>query len=179
LREQGSGGQQPDERELLEQFVEVGLEGLRFGGLAVGDRGLGQAELDLLGEDVEQVDRVACGIMALLVGLAIDGDDLTVPLSDHAAEPQGEGLLELGQREAGQDATEGRGMRRVLAGEAQGAAESVPVVAGPALQGGQFGLTAHQAQQRQGQDRSEGVADAAGFAGVGDPTQGIEQGLNR
>jgi hypothetical protein len=96
LREQGIGGQPPDEGELLEEFRQVGLEGFRFGGLPVGDGVLGQTELDLVGEDVEQVDRVAGGIVARFARLAIDSGDLAVTVGDRAAEPLGKGLQESG-----------------------------------------------------------------------------------
>jgi len=57
----------------IEQFIEVGLEHLRFGVLAVADGPLGQAHLEVVGEDVEYVKGVAVGVMSLLAGLAIDG----------------------------------------------------------------------------------------------------------
>src|SRR3954469_10960247 len=121
----------------------MSLEDVWFGRLARSDGVLGQAKLDPLGEDIEQVDWVAGRIMALFAGLAIDGDDLAVAVGDHAAEPLGKGLLELSEREAGQDPAEGRGMGRLLPGAAEWFAEAVPEVVGPTLQGGQFGLAAH------------------------------------
>ena len=59
---------------MLEQLLEAVLQRLGLGGLAAGDGELGQAEVQLVGEDVEHVDRVAVGVVPLLAGLAVDGD---------------------------------------------------------------------------------------------------------
>jgi hypothetical protein len=59
---------------MLEQFPERLPQGLGLGGLAAGDGELGQAEVQLVGEDVEHVDRLAMGVVPLLAGLPVDGD---------------------------------------------------------------------------------------------------------
>jgi hypothetical protein len=70
---------------------------------------------------------------------------------------------------------DGRGVGRLRAGEAQGVFEDPPMVGGPPLEAGEVGLAAEQAEERQGEDRGERVADASRLAGVVDPSEGVEQ----
>ena len=98
--EQGVAGQQPQRRVGGEQFAEVGLEDLRLGLLTVADGPLGQADTGLVGEDVEDVDRVAVGVVALLAGLAVDGRRPQAA-GGQAGQPAAQGVLELGQGVAG------------------------------------------------------------------------------
>jgi hypothetical protein len=92
-----------------------------------------------------------------------------------ADEPAREGDAELLQVEASQNAADGGGVGRGVAGEAQGVLEGAPVVGGPALDAGEVDLAAKQAEESQGQHRGEGVADAPELAGVVDLSQGVEQ----
>ena len=75
LREEGIGREDLEEGVVFQQLRQGGLEGLGFGGFAVGDGKLGQAEAQIVGEDVDQVDGFAVGVMALLAGLAVDHCD--------------------------------------------------------------------------------------------------------
>jgi hypothetical protein len=96
LAEQGVAGQDPQPRVGGEQLVEVGLEHLRLGRLAaVADGPVGQAELQPLGEDVEDVDRAAVGAAGLLAGLAVDGGD-QLGVGQQGRQPPGQGGAELG-----------------------------------------------------------------------------------
>lgn len=63
-------------------------------GLPPSDGELDQADVQLVSEDVEHVDRVAVGVVPLFAGLAVD--ELR-----QGPEPRGEGGAELREREAG------------------------------------------------------------------------------
>ena len=128
-----------------------------------------------MGEDVEHVDRVAVGVVPLLAGLAVDGDGDGRGGLRQGRDPAGEGVAELLQGELGQGAADRGGVRRLLAGEAQGPLEGPPMVLGPSLQAGHVGLAAEQAEEGQRQHGGVGVADAPGLAGVVDLGEGVEQ----
>lgn len=153
LAEQGVGGEEAEERVVLDQLGQAGLERLRFGGLAAGDGELGQAEAHLVGEDVEHVDRLTVVVVALLAGLAIDGDRGGVADPGETQEPSGEGVAELLEGESGEGAADGGGMRWLRAGEPQGPLEAAPVVLGPTLEAGHVALAAEQAEKGQGKHR--------------------------
>jgi hypothetical protein len=176
LAEQGVAGEEPQEGVVLDQLGQAALEGLGLGGLAPRDGELGQAEVHLVGEDVEHVDRVAVGVVPLLAGLAVDGDRGGVGDAGQGDEPAGEGVAELLQGELRQGAADGRGVRGPLAVEAQGALEAPPMVLGPALQSGQVDLAAEQTEEGEGEHRAIRVANPPGLAGVVDLAEGVEQG---
>jgi hypothetical protein len=98
LGEEGVAGEQPDERVVLEQFLQRLLQRLGLGRLAAGDGELSQAEVQLVGEDVEHVDRLTVGVVPLLAGLAIDGRrDGRQRIGDRD-DPTREGVSKLLQR---------------------------------------------------------------------------------
>ncbi len=103
---------------MLEQFGQAVLQRLGLGRLAAGDRELGQADLQLVGEDVEHVDRITLGVVALLAGLAVGGDGEGRGGLRQGGQPAGEAVAELRQGELRGGAAEGRGMGRLLAREA-------------------------------------------------------------
>lgn len=49
------------------------------------------------------------------------------------------------------------------------------MVAGPPLEGGEVGLAAEEAEEREGEDRSERVSHAPRLPGVVDLSEGVEQ----
>lgn len=175
LREQGIGREDLEEGVVFQQLGQRGLEGLRFGGFAVGDGKLGQAEAQIVGEDVEHVDRIAVGVMALLAGLTVDGRDHVGDDLAHVDQPKGNGFAELLEREPGDHAAEGCGMRRFLPRKAQRPLEGSPVVLGPTLDAREIGLPTEQAEKGQGQDRVETVSDATRLARVVDPAKSLEK----
>jgi hypothetical protein len=118
LAEQGVAGQKPQRRVGGEQLAQMGLEDFRLGFLAVADGPLRQAEAGVVGEDVEDMDGVAVGVVALLAGLAIHGRRPHRFAGEQAGQPAAQGVLELGQGVAGRDARQGGGVRGVAAGEA-------------------------------------------------------------
>jgi hypothetical protein len=115
-------------------------------------------------------------VVPLLAGLAVDGDRDGGGGLRHGGHPLREGIAELLEREPGQGAADGRGVWRLLAREAQGALEGLPMVGSPALEGGEVGLAAAQAEERQGEHGREGVAHAPPPAGITDQGECIEAG---
>jgi hypothetical protein len=122
LAKQGVTGEQPEERVMVEQLRQAVPQRLGFGGLAVGDGELGQAQVQVVSEDVEHGDRIALGIVPLLARLAVDGDRDGRGGLGLAREPAGEDVAELLQGASRQGAADRRGVRRPLAREAQGIA---------------------------------------------------------
>jgi hypothetical protein len=126
-------------------------------------------------EDVEPVDRAAPRVVPLLAGLAVDGGGDRGGGLRQRDQPPREGAAELLEGEARQGAAEGRGVGRLLAGEAQGAFEDPPAVGRPPPEAGEIGPAAEQAEERQGEDRGVRVADAPRLTGVVDLGEGVEQ----
>lgn len=58
---------------MIQQFLESVLQRLGFSRLAGSDGELSQTEAQLVGENVEHMDRIAVGVMPLFAGLTIDG----------------------------------------------------------------------------------------------------------
>ena len=95
------------------------LQRLGLGRLAGGDGELSQAEAQLVGEDVEHVDRIAVGVMSLFASLAIDGRRNGCQWPGDRDDPTREHVAELLQGELGDGAADGRGVGGLLASEAQ------------------------------------------------------------
>ena len=179
LGEEGVAGEQPDERVVLEQFLEGVLQRLGLGRLAVGDGELSQAKVQLVGEDVEHVDRLAAGVAPLLAGLAVDGRRDGRQWSGDRDDPTREGVAKLLQRALRRGAADRGGVRRHVAGEAERPFEDLPMIRGPALEAGHVGLATEQSEERQGQEGRVRVADPPRLAGVVDPAKGVEQAGDR
>lgn len=87
LAEQGIAGQDPERGVGGEQRVEVRREDVRLGLLVAADGPVGQDQLQLLGEDVEDVDRVPLAIEGLLAVLPSTAATVG-PSSDRTAASQ-------------------------------------------------------------------------------------------
>ena len=153
LAKQSIAGEEAEKRVVFDQLSEPPTESLGLGALAVGDRELSQAEADLVGGDVEHVDRVALGAVTLFAGLTVDGGGRGRGGLRSGEKPGGEGGAERLERELGQDAADRRGVRRPFVGETQRLLEASPVILGPPLETGHGDLAAKQAEKGQGEDR--------------------------
>ena len=147
LREQGIAREYLDKWVMFQQLRQASPECLGFGGLAVGYGKLGQAEAQVVCKDVEHVNGIAVGVMALFTGLAIDCDDAIIRDARQVAKPERKSFAELFQREFGDHATDRGGVWRFLPREAQRSLEGPPVVPGPTLQAGEIGLTAEKSEK--------------------------------
>ena len=107
LSEEGVAGEESDERVMLEQFLERVLQRLRLGRLAGSDGELSQTEAQLVGKNVEHVDRLAVGVVPLFTGLSIDGRSDGRQQPGDRDDPTREYVAELLQGELGQGAGSG------------------------------------------------------------------------
>ncbi len=125
---------------MLQQLRQAGFQRLRFRRFAVGHGELSQTQTEWVRDNVEHVDGIALGIVPLLAGLAVGGRRDGQRGLRQSDQPASEDIAELLQRESRHGAADGRGMRRLFAGKAQGALEDPPMIVGPTLQRGKIGL---------------------------------------
>jgi hypothetical protein len=98
-------------------------------------------------EDVEHGDRVAQRVVPLLAGLAVDGGREHGGRFGQCDQLSCECVAELLQGEPRQNAADGRGVRRPVAGEPEILFADPPMIRGPPLEAGEVGLAAGQAEE--------------------------------
>lgn len=179
LGEEGIAGEETDERIMLEQFLEGVPQRLRLGRLAGGDRELSQTEAQLVGENVEHMDRIAVGVMPLFTGLSIDGHRDGRQRPSDRDNPTREHVAKLLQGALGHGAADRRGVWGLLSCEAQRLFEDLPVIGSPTLKAGHVGLSTEQTEESHSQKGVVWVADPASLPGVVDLAKSVKEAGDR